>query len=221
MSSQNGLSGAIDGGSNNCHQIWLDQFAGYLEVERNYSSHTIRAYMNDLRQLIGSDLPNTEGEATPIQTNVPTVDMSTAGAGSGWLEAEGLRAYIRQIQEQYSRPTVARKISAIRSFYRYLRREQLIDEDPSKQVRGPKLTRRLPSCLDKEEVVRLLMTPDTNTVLGVRDRALMEVLYATGMRVSELCGLRVQDYNQEAMEMRVLGKGGKERVVLLNQSAHN
>jgi len=221
VSSQNGLSGAIDGGSNNCHQIWLDQFAGYLEVERNYSSHTIRAYMNDLRQLIGSDLPNTEGEATPIQTNVPTVDMSTAGAGSGWLEAEGLRAYIRQIQEQYSRPTVARKISAIRSFYRYLRREQLIDEDPSKQVRGPKLTRRLPSCLDKEEVVRLLMTPDTNTVLGVRDRALMEVLYATGMRVSELCGLRVQDYNQEAMEMRVLGKGGKERVVLLNQSAHN
>lgn len=144
-----------------------------------------------------------------------------SGAGSGWLEAEGLRAYIRQIQEQYSRPTVARKISAIRSFYRYLRREQLIEEDPSKQVRGPKLTRRLPACLDKEEVVRLLMSPDTNTVLGVRDRALMEVLYATGMRVSELCGLRVQDYNQEAMEMRVLGKGSKERVVLLNQSAHN
>jgi site-specific recombinase XerD len=132
-----------------------------------------------------------------------------------------LRAYIRQIQEQYSRPTVARKISAIRSFYRYLRREQLIDEDPSKQVRGPKLTRRLPACLDKEEIVRLLMSPDTNSVLGARDRALMEVLYATGMRVSELCGLRVQDYNQEGMEMRVLGKGGKERVVLLNQSAHN
>lgn len=220
------IGGAINSGASNSHQIWLDQFAGYLEVERNYSSHTIRAYMNDLRQLIGCDLPNENQSATiegvPPQ-NMPTTEQSVSGTtmppGSGWLEAEGLRAYIRQIQEQYSRPTVARKISAIRSFYRYLRREQLIEEDPSKQVRGPKLTRRLPACLDKEEVVRLLMTPDTNTILGVRDRALMEVLYATGMRVSELCGLRVQDYNQEAMEMRVLGKGGKERVVLLNQSA--
>lgn len=219
------INGAINSGTSNSHQVWLDQFAGYLEVERNYSSHTIRAYMNDLRQLIGCDLPN-ENQSTTIEgvpgQNIPTAEQTATASmstGSGWLEAEGLRAYIRQIQEQYSRPTVARKISAIRSFYRYLRREHLIEEDPSKQVRGPKLTRRLPSCLDKEEVVRLLMTPDTNTILGVRDRALMEVLYATGMRVSELCGLRVQDYNQEAMEMRVLGKGGKERVVLLNQSA--
>lgn len=226
MSSQNDLKGAIGNGSGDGHMGWLDQFAGYLEVERNYSSHTIRAYMNDLRQLIGSEVPAQGIQPGALTTNTisNTSHQDTAvttGAGSGWLEAEGLRAYIRQIQEQYSRPTVARKISAIRSFYRYLRREQLIEEDPSKQVRGPKLTRRLPACLDKEEVVRLLMAPDTNTVLGVRDRALMEVLYATGMRVSELCGLRVQDYNQEAMEMRVLGKGGKERVVLLNQSAHS
>ena len=230
------------------HKNWLDQFAGYLEVERNYSSHTIRAYMNDLKQLIGSDVSatgenpaeatkseqqnsynghtvvNTTTGSAPTSTNNSITDSAASPSSSptsGWLEAEGLRAYIRQIQEQYSRPTVARKISAIRSFYRYLRREQLIDEDPSKQVRGPKLTRRLPACLDKEEIVRLLMSPDTNSVLGARDRALMEVLYATGMRVSELCGLRVQDYNQEGMEMRVLGKGGKERVVLLNQSAHN
>ncbi|MBP9091451.1 tyrosine recombinase XerC [bacterium] len=251
------LEKSVDGlanGQANAHKNWLDQFAGYLEVERNYSSHTIRAYMNDLKQLIGSDVSstgetpadavtseqqnsytghtvvNTTTGSAPISTtdttantNADSTEQTTSSAttGSGWLEAEGLRAYIRQIQEQYSRPTVARKISAIRSFYRYLRREQLIDEDPSKQVRGPKLTRRLPACLDKEEIVRLLMSPDTNSVLGARDRALMEVLYATGMRVSELCGLRVQDYNQEGMEMRVLGKGGKERVVLLNQSAHN
>jgi len=202
-------------------------------VERNYSSHTIRAYLNDLRQLIGSDLnqvvepgsgevvsPNLTTESHVLEDGTTIPGGSTSGT-SGWLEAEGLRTYIRQIQEQYSRPTVARKISAIRSFYRYLRREELIADDPSKQVRGPKLTRRLPACLDKEEIVKLLMSPDTATVLGVRDRALMEVLYATGMRVSELCGLRVQDYNQEAMEMRVLGKGGKERIVLLNQSAQS
>lgn len=238
------LEKSVDTDLPTAHKNWLDQFAGYLEVERNYSSHTIRAYMNDLKQLIGSDVSasgETPAEAAKAEQqnsyNGHTVVNTTTGSApisisdsaaspsssptSGWLEAEGLRAYIRQIQEQYSRPTVARKISAIRSFYRYLRREQLIDEDPSKQVRGPKLTRRLPACLDKEEIVRLLMSPDTNSVLGARDRALMEVLYATGMRVSELCGLRVQDYNQEGMEMRVLGKGGKERVVLLNQSAHN
>lgn len=242
------LEKSVDTDLPTAHKNWLDQFAGYLEVERNYSSHTIRAYMNDLKQLIGSDVSasgetsteavkseqqnsytghtvvNTTTGSAPTATSNSISDSAvnpSSSPTSGWLEAEGLRAYIRQIQEQYSRPTVARKISAIRSFYRYLRREQLIDEDPSKQVRGPKLTRRLPACLDKEEIVRLLMSPDTNSVLGARDRALMEVLYATGMRVSELCGLRVQDYNQEGMEMRVLGKGGKERVVLLNQSAHN
>ncbi|MDR3615718.1 MAG: tyrosine recombinase XerC [Candidatus Obscuribacterales bacterium] len=225
-------------------QVWLDQFAGYLEVERNYSSNTIRAYMNDLKQLIESDSTN---GVTPADSSVKSVSPSQPGSSeasldfspeqnpvvnlasttesvpsktSGLLEADSLRAYIHQIQENYSRPTVARKISAIRSFYKYLRREQLIDEDPSKLVRGPKLARRLPSCLDREEVARLLAVTD-NSSLGVRDRALMEVLYASGMRVSELCGLRVQDYNPEAKEMKVLGKGAKERVVLLNDSAQH
>lgn len=215
---------------------WLDQFAGYLELERNYSSNTIRAYLNDLRQLISSDPFEGKNEDPTSDTRVidfrpdgssvrieaaPEIATEDAEApkSSAWLEAEGLRAYIRQIQENYSRPTVARKISAIRSFYRYLRREQLIDEDPSKTVRGPKLSRRLPACLDRDEVTRLLATPD-DSPLGVRDRALMEVLYASGMRVSELCGLKIQDYNPAAKEMRVFGKGSRERVVLLNDSAH-
>lgn len=199
---------------------WLDQFAGYLEVERNYSSNTIRAYMNDLKQLIttGEQSPKSEGYQPPDNDDNHFSAEPNIQAESVWLEADGLRAYIRQIQEHYSRPTVARKISAIRSFYRYLRREQLIDDDPSKLVRGPKLARRLPACLDREEITSLLSVPDQSS-LGIRDRTLMEVLYATGMRVSELCGLRVKDYNNQAMEMRVLGKGSKERIVLLNQSA--
>jgi site-specific recombinase XerD len=135
------------------------------------------------------------------------------------MEADQLREYVRAIQERYSRPTVARKVSAIRTFFRYLRREQLIEDDPSRLVRGPKLARRLPECLDREEVARLFMACD-DSPLGVRDRAIMETLYASGMRVSELCGLRIQDYNGEAMEMRVLGKGSRERVVLLNASAN-
>jgi integrase/recombinase XerC len=202
-------------------QIWLDQFAGYLEVERNYSSNTIRAYMNDLKQLVESDAAagtNTIDFTPEVGALSSPPENETLSKGSGLFEADNLRAYIHQIQENYSRPTVARKISAIRSFFRYLRREQLIDDDPSKLVRGPKLARRLPSCLDREEVARLLGVTD-NSSLGVRDRALMEVLYASGMRVSELCGLKVQDYNAAAKEMRVIGKGAKERVVLLNDSA--
>lgn len=195
--------------------VWLDQFAGYLEAERNYSSHTIRAYINDLRQLINSS-GQPEGQAPQVEG---TLMAGTSGNTSGWLEAEALRTYIKDITDQYSRPTVARKISAIRSFCRYLRREQLITEDPSKPLRGPKLARRLPACLDREEVKNLLNQPD-NSSLGVRDRAIMETLYATGMRVSELCGLTVAEYNPETMEIRCFGKGSRERVVLLNESAN-
>ena len=146
-------------------------------------------------------------------------------APNGALEAETLREYVRSIQDRYSRQTVVRKVSAIRTFCRYLRREQLIPDDPSKLVRGPKLSRRLPPCLDKEEIARLfaateqLDSADESAANSVRDRAILELLYASGMRVSELCGASVKDVDLEAMEMRVFGKGSRERVVLINQSS--
>lgn len=223
--------------------VWLDQFAGYLELERNYSSNTIRAYINDLRHLISCDSlsadngdgdpkskifsfePATSPNQTPRLVSPPasnqasTTTVEPIESRSSWLEAAQLRDYIRKIQDQYSRPTVARKISAIRSFYRYLRREQIIEDDPSKLVRGPKLIRRLPSCLDRDEITKLLLAPD-QSLLGIRDRVLLEVLYASGVRVSELCGLKLGDYDSDNMEMRVVGKGAKERVVLLNASAN-
>lgn len=193
-------------------QQWLDQFAQYLEFERNYSANTIRAYVNDLKQLIEGELPgppSAEGIKSP-----------------GTLEAEKLKDYIQSIQDRYSRQTVVRKVSAIRSFCRYLRREQLIEEDPSKLVRGPKLSRRLPSCLDREEIQKLFDATQipqgdetAESLSRLRDRAILETLYATGMRVSELSAARVGDLNLEGMEMRVIGKGSRERVVLLNQGA--
>lgn len=207
--------------------VFLDQFAGYLQLERNYSSNTIRAYLNDLRQLIAD---NDHFDASPAQdssenSTIPSTNRnseniveSNSCQNIGLMEAENLKEYIRRIQDHYSRPTVARKISAIRSFYRYLRREQLIDDDPSRLVKGPKLARRLPSCLEKEEVKRLMVVCD-GTPLGIRDRAVLEVLYATGMRVGELCRLSIQDYDRNLMEIKVFGKGAKERVVLLNESA--
>jgi integrase/recombinase XerC len=213
--------------------VFLDQFAGYLQLERNYSSNTIRAYLNDLRQLIADNeqfdaspenlLNNpTDGNGTNAltdNTDGSPADQSSNGPQSiGLMEADNLKDYIRRIQDHYARPTVARKISAIRSFYRYLRREQLINDDPSRLVKGPKLARRLPACLEKEEIKKLMLVCD-ETPLGIRDRAVLEVLYATGMRVGELCRLSVQDYDRTLMEIRVFGKGAKERVVLLNESA--
>ncbi len=220
--------------------VFLDQFAGYLQLERNYSSNTIRAYLNDLRQMIAdndSPMPATHIVAAGNSITTPAANISeneledfspeefladenkqTLTNSAGLLEAENLKAYIRRIQENYARPTVARKISAIRSFYRYLRREQLIDDDPSRLVKGPKLARRLPACLEKDEVKKLMLVCDA-TPLGVRDRCVLEVLYATGMRVGELCRLSIQDYDRTLMEIRVFGKGAKERVVLVNETA--
>jgi integrase/recombinase XerC len=203
-------------------QEWLTQFASYLELERNYSSHTIRAYVNDLRQFMQGDTT-----AAVIPVNVDEIDFSptTRSVTGGALEAESLKEYVRNIGERYSRQTVVRKVSAIRTFCRYLRREQLIEDDPSKLVRGPKLSRRLPPCLDKEEIARLFSATekpeasDESSNNSTRDRAILELLYASGMRVSELCSARVQDVDLEAREMRVLGKGSRERVVLLNQSS--
>lgn len=210
-------------------QEWLDQFAAYLELERNYSFNTIRAYVNDLKQFIYADTlspANEQGSPERLDFS-PGATTSGSTTTGGALEAETLREYVRSIQERYSRQTVVRKVSAIRTFCRYLRREQLIEDDPSKLVRGPKLSRRLPPCLDKEEISRLFKATETHDGSdegksnSVRDRAILELMYASGMRVSELCTARVQDINLEAREMRVLGKGGRERVVLLNESACN
>lgn len=176
--------------------------------------------MNDLKPLVTT--PEGGFSLSPAPGNL---DFSPPPNGA--LEAESLKEYVRSIQDRYSRQTVVRKVSAIRSFCRYLRREQLIDEDPSKQVRGPKLARRLPSCLDKEEVARLFdatasAQAETNPgdrLNSVRDRAILEMLYASGMRVSELCSARIGDIDLNSAEMRVMGKGSRERVVLLNASA--
>lgn len=198
-------------------QEWLNQFAQYLEFERNYSANTIRAYINDLKQLI-------EGEAPALPSN--DTEVLENGSQAGRLEADRLKDYIQSIQDRYSRQTVVRKVSAIRSFCRYLRREQLIEEDPSKLVRGPKLSRRLPACLDREEVQKLFEATKmpagdetADSLSRLRDRAILETLYATGMRVSELSAAKMADLNMEGMEMRVFGKGSRERIVLLNQSA--
>jgi integrase/recombinase XerC len=131
-----------------------------------------------------------------------------------------LRDYLSYLAGRgIAKGSIARKLSAIRSFFRYLVREEIIPKNPIEQVSSPKLDRRLPSFLTKEEMEKLLNAPDLPTPLGQRDRALLELLYASGLRVSELVGLTLEQIDLESNEIRVWGKGSKERMVLMGQPA--
>jgi integrase/recombinase XerC len=131
-----------------------------------------------------------------------------------------LRDYLSHLIERgFVKASIARKLSAIRSFYRYLLREEIISTSPVATTSSPKLDKRLPSFLTIEEINRLLETPDLSTAQGLRDRALLELLYASGLRVSELVSLNLERIDLETNEIRVWGKGSKERVVLMGKPA--
>jgi len=179
----------------------FDRYIQYLEAERNASPYTVRNYRADLADffkfLKGKEL-----------TLLNEVDRHV------------LRDYLSHLVEGgIAKSSIARKLSAIRSFFRYLVREEIIPKNPIEQVSSPKLDKRLPSFLTKEEMERLLNAPDPSTPLGQRDRALLELLYASGLRVSELVSLAPEQIDLETNEIRVWGKGSKERMVLMGEPA--
>ncbi|MFO7898854.1 MAG: tyrosine recombinase XerC [Planctomycetota bacterium] len=180
---------------------WLDVFLGYLETERDYSEHTIRAYSGDV---------------------VEFVRFSDRGDGlrPGDIDHLLLRSYLARLRgEGRSRSTIARKLSAVRSFLRFLVREEVIEENPAADVRTPRKSKRLPATLDETEVRRLLEQPDPATFLGARDRAILEVLYSTGMRAGELVGANLDDLDLIGEVIRVRGKRKKERLAHLGSYA--
>ena len=131
-----------------------------------------------------------------------------------------IREYINSLQtKNYAKTTIARKIAAIRSFYRYLYRERLIDANPVNNIRAPKKNQPLPKFLSEDEVEKIADIIDISTDAGYRNKTIVEVLYATGMRLSELCNLSLQNLNLEENEITVFGKGGKERIVLISDKA--
>ena len=179
----------------------FNKYINYLEVERNSSPYTVRNYTTDLldffRFLRDSDIDS-----------LKEVDRHT------------LRDYLSHLMEKgFVKASIARKLSAIRSFYRYLVREEIIATSPVATTSSPKLDKRLPSFLTIEEINRLLEAPDLSTPQGLRDRALLELLYASGLRVSELVSLNLEGINLDTNEIRVWGKGSKERVVLIGKPA--
>ena len=184
----------------------LKAFVEHLRLNENASAHTVRAYEGDLTQylaFLASHLGRRVSDLTPAD-----------------LDHLNARAFLSDRSRQgNSKASAARKLSAIRAFGRYLRREGVIEGDPAALVGTPKREQRIPHHLAVDEMSKLLDTPDTSAPLGRRDKAILELFYASGLRLSELVGLDLDDVNLSGRVVRVLGKGRKERIVPFNSTA--
>jgi integrase/recombinase XerC len=180
-------------------------FMSFLDVERNASAETIRNYRSDLRQLT-SFLSGTGHASRLIQ-----VDHVTA---------EDIRAYLHQLDRKGEKASsLARKLAAVRSFYRFLLREGSVQKNPADDIRSPKLPKPLPRVLAKDDAGALMEFPEGRSSLSLRDRALLETLYSTGARVSEAVGINVGDLDEGEGLVRLRGKGRKERVIPIGDVA--
>jgi len=183
----------------------LKAFLQFMRLNRNASAHTVRAYESDLSQFLGD-------VATHTGTKV-------AELGPAALDRHAIRRFVGELHQRgLSRASAARKLAAVRTFLRYLRREEIIGDDPGALVPTPKREVRMPAHLSEDEMGALLDAADGATPLGSRDRAILELFYASGLRLGELAGLDLEDVNLSARMARVLGKGGKERLVPFNST---
>ena len=179
----------------------LKRYVKHLELERSISPLTVRNYTGDIQGFL--DFLGNNGV-----DSLDKVSRSTMRLYLGWLHKQGI-----------ARASISRKLSALRSFYRYLARENLVDAEPLSTLSSPKLEKRLPTFLTHEEMARLIEAPDTSTPYGLRDRAILELLYAAGLRVSEIVSLDLKDIDLGSRQIRVWGKGSKERMVLMGRPA--
>ncbi len=185
-------------------QQHVREFLEHLHLNENASAHTVRAYESDLGQFV-TFLAKLLGRRRP---DVAIDDFQHLH----------IRAFLGDLHKRgNSRGSAARKLAALRSFGRYLRREGEIEGDPAGLVGTPKREQRLPAHLAEAEMSRLLEMPDASVPLGRRDQAILELFYASGLRLSELVGLGMEDVNLSGRVVRVLGKGGKERIVPFNR----
>lgn len=178
----------------------LVEFSDYLRVEKGLSPNTVQAYVLDLKKL--RDFAENRG------IDLIKVEQSDIHKWSQDLLSRGL-----------SPRSVGRALNAARIFFRYLVGDRILSSDPTEQLETPRFLKPLPRFLSKEEVENLIKTPETDTAAGSRDRAMLEILYASGLRVSELVGLSMQQLNLELGIITCMGKGGKERVIPIGATA--
>jgi len=177
---------------------FINGFKTYLSVERNFSEHTLSAYYSDIVSFI----------------------LWLDGTSCVNADFNKLREYLHFIQRfEYKKTTIARKTASIRTFYKYLYRERYIDTNPAVSLSAPKKPKSLPKFLTTDEIEKILNNIKIETPAGFRNRVIVELLWATGMRVSELSSLNFGDLNIEENEIKVFGKGAKERIVLISDRA--
>jgi integrase/recombinase XerC len=214
-----------------------DAFAAYLTDERHFSPYTARCYGADLRQFVehicadrGITLDHAREQAGFERRRTPGAAQAPDVAGTITpptitdiicdADPDTIRGFLAHLNEKnYSAATMARKIATLRSFYKWAERRQIARSNPMSLIRTPRQVKRLPKAITIEQVERLLAAPDESDVLGARDRAMLETLYSTGIRVSELVGLNVGDLDHAGECMKVRGKGSKERMAPLGAHA--
>jgi integrase/recombinase XerC len=184
----------------------LASFLEHLRLNRNASPHTARAYESDLGQFV---------EYLAAARGTPAHQLRPAE-----IDAPAVSGFLADLHRRgNSRASAARKLASLRTFIKFLRREGIIQQDPAALVGTPRRERKLPRHLGEQEMSRLLEMPDATTPFGRRDRAILELFYASGLRLSELVGLDLEDVNLSGRVVRVLGKGGRERIVPFNKTA--
>ncbi|HZS43939.1 MAG TPA: tyrosine recombinase XerC [Blastocatellia bacterium] len=188
-------------------QKYIDDFVAHLKYERNVSEHTLRNYVSDLMQFYDYVAPADK------DGNRRAVEMKQ-------LDHITIREFMAKLYGKKKKKTsIARKLATLRTFFKFLCREQVLDHNPARLVSTPRLDKKLPNYLTIEDAVKLIETPETDDALGKRDRAILEMLYSTGMRVSELTNLNLTDVDFDNETIRVKGKRKKERIIPFGSKA--
>ncbi len=184
----------------------LKSFLAYLKLNRHLSPHTVRAYESDVTQYLAFVAARSDKKMS---------ELAPAD-----LEMSSVRAHLAELNGAgQARASVARKLSGVKTFVRYLRREEVIEHDPTAMAVAPRRDHTIPVFLSEPEIARLIESPDTGDPLGRRDRAILELFYASGLRLSELVAVDLEDLNLHGRMVRVMGKGRKERLLPFNRSA--
>lgn len=185
-------------------QEYIGKFFSYLKSERNYSPHTLASYEDDLRQFT-QFLAKHLGDS---EFSLARIDNVT------------LRLFLGELMEQgFSKSSIARKVACLKSFFRFLSRQKIIETNPALLLKSPKLEKRIPQVVSEQAADALMNQPDISTPEGMRDRAMLEMFYSTGIRLSELISLNWQDVNFADSTIKVTGKGNKQRIVPVGRKA--